>query len=132
MEIRKVIIVFLLLSVFTVGTLVFVDTVEAASWKKLGSGTFKDNNPGTDFEKTGSFISYSKGSKDIKMDFYIHPKKDKKAKSGTLFISKTGNKIKTYTVNFKGKKSKESTITYKGSVKEFYNYYISHLKKNGL
>ena len=63
LRLNKVLIAILLLSIFTVGTLSFVDTVEAATWKKIGSGNFKD--------KTMSYISYSKGTKEIKMDTYV-------------------------------------------------------------
>ena len=103
------------------------------SWKKFDSGKFTKKNPGQDFKKTASYISYKKGTKDIKVELYIQSKKNKKSKFSTVFISKTGNKITASTTDFEGKKSKQSSIQFKGNVKEFYNYvYIFNLKKNGL
>ena len=65
------------------------------------------------------------------MDLYVHPSKGKK-KSGAQFFSKTGNKIKTYSVDIKGKKSKPSYTKYKGTAKQYYRLYISYLKKQGI
>ena len=120
METKKIIVAFLLLSVFTVGTLSFADTVEAAKWKKFSSGNFKD--------KKMSYVSYSKGTKEIKMDTYVKLK-GKKTKVASLFFTKTGSNIKSYSVDYKGKKSKVTTTAYKGNAKQYYNNYISFLKK---
>ena len=122
METKKIIVAFLLLSIFTVGTIAFADTVEAAKWKKFDKGTTKD--------KSASYTSYQKSTNEIKTDFYIHFKKNK-TKAGTLFISKTGNNIKTYILNYKGKKTTQSKILSKKSAKKFYNTFTSDFKKQG-
>ena len=112
-----------MLSVFTIGTLSFVDTAEAAKWTKFDSGKYKAD-PGLGYKKTVSYVSYIKGTKDIKMNIYAYKSKNnKKVLFGTLYLSKKGNKIQTYVVE-KGKKSKPTYDTVNMSVK---NYYFSRM-----
>lgn len=130
---KNVLIAIFLLSVFAVGTLTFVDTVEAAKWKKYDSGSFNVKNPDPGYKKKISYVTYIKGSKDIKMNAYYHKSNNnKKVFFSTQYISKTGNNIKTYHVNLKGKKSKPEYITYKGTSKQFYKELIPLIKKYGL
>ena len=117
---KDLVVVILLLSVFAVGTLNFVGTVEAATWKKYESGMYYEKNPAKGYKNTESYITYTKGSNEIKMDCYVYKTKDnKKILDGTLYFTKVGKKIKFYTVQ-KGKKSKTETGTYQGTVKQFY------------
>jgi len=127
---KNVIIAILLLSVFAVGTLSFVDTVEAAKWKKFDSGTYNEKNPDLGYKKKTSYIAYNKGSNDIKADFYgYRTSNNKKDKLVTFYFNKSGNKLKFYYTDSKGKKSKQEYYTYTGSTKQFYNSFIKEMKK---
>lgn len=130
LRLNKVLIAILLLSVFAVGTLSFVDTVEAAKWKKFDSGKYKIE-PVSGYKDTASFVSYSKGSKDLKMNIYWYKtKNNKKEYQGTAYFSKSGNKIKMYSVDKKGKKSKPEYGTYKGTIKQFYKEMIYEIRNS--
>jgi len=96
---------------------------KALKWKKLGSGNFKDN--------ISSYISYSKGTEEVTVDFYVNFKKNK-TKAGTLFISKTGNNIKTYILDYKGNKTTSSNIISKKNAKEYYNVITDEWGKQGI
>jgi hypothetical protein len=128
MRLNKVLIAVLLLSVFAVGTLTFMDTVEAAKWKKFDSGNFNTKDPDPGYTKKISYSSYNKGSKYIKIDFYMYKtKNNKKEKAITSYITQSGNKIKYYQVGQKGKKSKPQYS--EGTTKQFYNFFIKEMKK---
>ena len=127
---KNVLIAILLLIVFSVGTLTFTDTVEAAAWKKYDSGNYNDKNPDKGYKKKISYITYIKGSKDIKTNVYGYKtKNNKKTFFGSMYISKTGNKIKMYGTNSKGKKEKPTYLSYPGNVKQFYKIVLSEMKK---
>ncbi|MDR2967416.1 MAG: hypothetical protein LBU74_05670 [Methanobacteriaceae archaeon] len=117
---KNIIIVILLLSVFAVGTLQFVDTVEAATWKKHDSGSWNLKTPFPTYKKKVSFTTYIKGSKDIKMNIYGYKtKNNKKTLLMTFYMSKTGNKVKLYS-NILGSKTKPTYSTYSNNIKTYY------------
>jgi len=130
LKLNKSLIVFLMISVFAVGTITMAETVEAASWKKFDSGTIYAKSSDPTFANQASYTTYIKGSKDIKMNIYsIKKVNNKKVYQGALYLSKTGNKIKSYAIDKKGKKTKPSYEIYKGSVKQYYKLFIIKLKK---
>jgi len=60
-----------------------------------------------------SYVSYSKGSNNIKINIYGYKIKDnKKDKLVTFYFGKSGNKIKFYHADSKGKKSKLDYFTH--------------------
>jgi len=127
---KNVLIIILLLSVFAVGTLNFVDTVDAVEWKKFESGNFDTKEPDPGYTKKISYISYNKGSNDVKVDFYLYKtKNNKKEKATTTYFSKSGNKIKFYQVGPNGEKSKAQYYAYEGTAKQFYKLFIKEMKK---
>ena len=126
---KKIIAALILCSIFIIG-FQLVETVNAASWKKFDSGNYKIEAP-SGFKNKTTYTSYIKDSKNIKMNIYTYQSKDnKKIYSGTLYISKTGNKIKTYTADAKGKKEKPDYYKTNYSAKKYYNLFISHLKNS--
>jgi len=126
---KNIIIVILLLFVFAVGIISFVDTVEAAKWKKFDSGSFNIKKADAGYKNKISYTSYTKGSKNIKMDLYGYKKKNnKKELLQTIYYTKTGDKIKYYNVNKKGKKSKTQSTALNMSLKTFYKDSITSLK----
>ena len=69
-----------------------------------------------------SYISYIKGSNDIKINFYGYKiKNNKKILITTGYLSKTWNKIKIYNVFPNGKISKPEYLTTNKSLKKIYN-----------
>lgn len=126
---KKILYVLILCSVFIVG-LQIIEPVNAANWKKFDSGSYKIDPP-SGFKNKTTYISYIKGSNNIKTNIYIYKAKtDDKIYSGTLYISKTGNKIKTYAIEGKGKKGKPDYYKTKYSAKKYYKLFISYLKNN--
>ena len=109
---KKIIIALLLLCVFAVGTLSFVDTVEAIKWKKYDSGTFKSE--GMDF----SYTTYIKGSNEIRMDISY-----KKVIITKNYFTKTKNGIRTVIKDSKGKTISENFDKTKISLKTFYKLF---------
>jgi len=92
-----------------------LDTVEAAKWKKFDSGTFNVDNKNFKLDSTFnskkkvSFVSYSKGSNQIKIKYYaVKKKNNKKAYESTTTLTKSGKKFKMTVVDYKGKKQSES------------------------
>lgn len=132
---KNIIIAILLLSFFAVGTMNLLDTVEAAKWKKFDSGTFTVT-PGAfsldstfNSKKKVSFVSYSKGSNQIKMNFYAYKKKNnKKAYESTTYYTKSGKEIKSNIVDYKGQKSSGGTATVTSSLKSYYKTKLSSYK----
>jgi len=126
---KNIVIVIFLLFVFAVGTIGFVDTVEAAKWKKLDSGSFNVEKPDAGYKKKISYTSYTKGANNIKMDLFGYKKKNnKKIKLQTIFYTKSGDKVKYYNVNSKGKKSKVQSATINTTLKTFYKNSTTALK----
>lgn len=119
---KNVLVVLLLLSIFVVGTIAFSDTVSAAKWKKYDSGSFNVKKPGPGFKNKFSYVTYIKGSKNIKMNMYMYfTKNNKKIYAATFYMSKTtGKTLKLYSVDLTGKKSKVEYYSYKGNVKSYY------------
>ena len=127
------IIAILLLTVFAVGTTCFVDTVEAAKWKKFDSGSFTDDNPDPGYTKKVTFVSYIKGSNDIKMVLYDYKSKNnKKIYSGYAYFNKAGKKFKSYIVDKKGKKTKLTNFNLEKDNLEIKIYYGACLDTMGL
>ncbi|MCL2157231.1 MAG: hypothetical protein FWH54_04330 [Methanobrevibacter sp.] len=75
---KNIFIVVFLLSVFAVGTMSFVGTVEAAKWKKYDSFSYNTKNPDPGYKKKVSIVTYIKGTKDIKMNVYGYKTKNNK------------------------------------------------------
>ena len=122
---KKIITATLLISIFAIGTLSITDTVEAATWKIYDSGSFNAKYPEAGYKKKMSYVTYIKGSKDMKMKMYGYKiKNNKKTYLATVYINKIGNKIKTYSTDEKGKKSKPEYGLYKSGVKTFYKNLI--------
>jgi hypothetical protein len=68
-----------------------------------------------------SYISYNKGSNNIKINFYGHKiKNNNKKHMSTAYGIKTGTKIKMYVAYTNGEKTKPVYDTYKGSFKQYY------------
>lgn len=110
---KNLIMVFLLLSVFTVGTLSFVETVDAACWKKYDSGKIITKNPKPRFKKTVTYVSYEKNSNTVHGKYYGYKTKNNQKKLiFILFISKDKNKGKMTLTDFTGKKIKRSSETF--------------------
>lgn len=107
---KNIIIVFLLLSVFAVGTLNFADTVEAASWKKFDSGSYK-----ADDGAKIKYTSYIKGTNKIHMKIYRNSKF-----FATADFVKTGQKVVITSKNPKGKIIEKKTEYTKKSLKKWY------------
>ena len=125
---KKILLVFLMLSVFAVGTMNFIVPVEAATWKKFDSGSFIDKKPISGFTNKMSYTSYIKGSKEIKVNFYGYSAKtNKKILFFSVYLTKTGNKIKLHSVDITGKKSKPEYMKFDKSVKQGYKKFISAL-----
>jgi len=98
---KNIIIVFLLLSVFAVGTLNFVETVEAAKWKKYDSGKFTDYYSGAENKKIASYQSFIKGNNELYVNIYsISKKTGKKKLANKITISKKKNVIKIVDNNY--------------------------------
>lgn len=78
-----------------------------------------------------SYVSDNKGSH-IRMKLYQYKSKNnKKVYAGTIYLSKIGTKIRTYTVDPKGKKSKPVFNDYKSSswkIKDHYRGFLGNLK----
>ncbi|MCL2157615.1 MAG: hypothetical protein FWH54_06300 [Methanobrevibacter sp.] len=128
---KNIFIVVFLLSVFAVGTMSFVGTVEAAKWKKYDSFSYNTKNPDPGYKKKVSIVTYIKGTKDIKMNVYGYKtKNNKKMFIGNMYLSKTGDKLKFQVVDSKGKKSKPEYGKTKLSVKSCYKN-IKYEMKNG-
>jgi len=126
---KNIIIALFLLCVFIVGTISLVDTVEAAKWKKSDSGTFNVKKADSGYKKKMQYISYKKGSNNIKMELYGYKtKKNKKELVQTLYYTKSGDKIKYYSVNKKGKKSKTQTTKVNMTLKNFQKNSLAALK----
>ena len=124
MDIKKILIVFLLLSVFIVGTLTFTDTVEAAKWKKYDSGSYNEKGSFPGFKNKVSYVTYIKDSKNIKINFYQYKaKNNKKVLGSTLYLIKSGKNVKIYGVE-NGKKSGTSLDPYSGTIKNYYKKII--------
>ena len=127
---KKIITALLLISIFAVGTIALSDTVNAATWKKYDSETYSIKKPDPGFKKKATIDAYIKGSKDIKVNFYGYKiKNNKKTYYGTLYASKTGNTLKLYSIDKKGKKSKTGSSAYPGTIKQFYKDLKTQLKK---
>ena len=121
LRLKKVLIAILLLSVFAVGTLNFVDIAEAAKWKKFDSGKYYDKYTTKGYKKTITYTTYMKGSNNGKINYYAYRTKDnKKIHFAIGYASKTGNKIKMYFAYPNGEKTKPEYDTYKGTLKQYY------------
>ncbi|MCL2115606.1 MAG: hypothetical protein FWH29_05225 [Methanobrevibacter sp.] len=125
---KNVLIAILLLTVFAIGTLNLLDTVEAAKWKKFDSGSYNNEYPEDGFKKKMSFVSYKKGSEYIKTKIYGYKiKNNKKVLLVTVNMIKINNTVKSYSV-VDGKKSK--VTTHKTTLKQLYKEEI-YAFKNG-
>lgn len=89
---KNILIIFLLLSIFAVGTLSFVEQVEAAEWKKYDSGKFTDFYPAASDKGIISYQSYVKGNNELYANLYSYSKKtgDKKLYTKFSFSKKNG------------------------------------------
>ena len=119
MDLKKVLIVVFLLSVFAVGTLNFVDTVEAKKWKQFDSGTYT-----TDGIKC-SYKSYSRGSNEIRIDVIYRG--DVIARN---YLTKTKTGINLAIKDYTGKTIDEKFLKSPLSLKNFYRLFKEELKKS--
>ncbi|MCL2156439.1 MAG: hypothetical protein FWH54_00255 [Methanobrevibacter sp.] len=117
MKFKNVFIVIFLISVFAVGTISSIDTVEAAKWKKYDSGTVKIQG------KTLKYKTYIKGSKEMRMDM---------SSSGKIlmkyYFTKTKTGIKVAVKDKKGKTINSASAKTKVSLKSYYKVVIRLLK----
>jgi len=92
---KNIIIVFLLLSVFAVGTLNFVDNVEAAKWEKYDSGKYINYYAGAENKKIALYQSFIKDNNQLYVNIYSFSKKTGKKKlANKISFSKKKNVIK--------------------------------------
>jgi hypothetical protein len=91
---KNILIVFLLLSVFAVGTLSFVETAEAAKWKKYNSGKFTNEYSAAGDKKVMTYQSYTKGNNDLYVNVYSYSKKNNKKQLDTKYTFSKKNGIK--------------------------------------
>lgn len=91
---KNVLIVFLLLSVFAVGTLNFVDTASAAKWKKYDSGRFTDYYHAAGDKNIMSYQSYLKGNNELYVKIYSYSKTGNKKLDNKVIFSKKNGIIK--------------------------------------
>jgi len=117
---KSVLLVFLLLSVFAVGTLNFVDTIDAASWKKYDSGKVTDEYPATGYKKIASYQSYTKGNNQLYVEMYSYPKEGGSKKISKATLTKKKNIIKITSKNYFSNEKKTGYFETKWSVKKLY------------
>lgn len=132
MNFKNMAVAILLLAVFTVGTLHFTETVEAASWKKFDSGTYTINSNDKGFKNKDAYISYKKGPNNVKTKLYALTNSNKKVYYSTIYINKQGNTFKVYSIEYDGKKSNWGTDKYKISMNKYYKLFMRDYKKNVL
>jgi hypothetical protein len=120
-----------MLSVFAVGTLQFVDTVEAATWKKYDSGTFADEYPAAGDKNIMSYQSYVKGNNELYVNLYSFSKKtgNKKLDTKITFVKKNGvMKITMNYYSWNEKFTNQGKTPY--SVKTVYKSTMKEIKKS--
>lgn len=93
--------VFLLLSVFAVGTLNIIDTVDAATWKEYKSGKFQDEYPAAGYKNISSYQSYTSGNNNLYVNLFAYQKNNNKKKlTDKLVFQKKNNIIKLTQKNY--------------------------------
>ena len=117
---KKILIVFLLLSVFAVGTMGFADTVEAAKWKKYDSGKYADEYPVAGYKKVISYQSYTKGNNNLYVDTFAYPKTGGKKLIDKTVFTKKNNIIKITSKNYFSNETMTGYFQTKLSVKKIY------------
>jgi len=117
MKLKKIFIVFLLLSVFIVGTLNFADTVEAAKWKQFDSGTV--NSDGMKF----SYKTYSRGSNEIRLDMSYSGKVVTRN-----YLTKTKTGVNVVIKDYTGRTINKDFVKTSLSLKAFYRNFKKGLK----
>ncbi len=117
---KKILIVFLLLSIFAVGTLSFVGAVEAAKWTKYDSGKYSDEYPLAGYKKVVSYQSYTKGNNALYVDSYVYPKKGGKQLSDRTTFTKKNNVLKITSKNYFSNEIGSVYYETTGSVKSLY------------
>lgn len=117
---KKIILALLICTVFAVGTMHFVDTVDAAKWKKYDSGKFKDEYPAAGYKKVSSYQSYTKGDNNLYVNLYAHSKNGKKKLGSKLTLNKKGNVIKATEKNYFSNEKETFYLQTKWSVKKVY------------
>ncbi|MDR2967662.1 MAG: hypothetical protein LBU74_06915 [Methanobacteriaceae archaeon] len=127
---QKIIIVFLLLSVFAVGTLQFVDTVEAAAWTKYNSGKFTNEYPAAGEKKIMTYQSYIKGTNQLYVNIYSYSKKTNKKKLDTrLTFNKKNGIMKTKMIDYSWNYTSPEQFKTSQSVKTAYKTSMNELIK---
>ena len=136
---KNILIVFLLLSVFALGTLNFVDTVEAVQWKKYDSGKFTDEYPAMGNEKIAYYQSYTKGTNNLYVNIYSYSKNTGKKNLDAKLIFSKKNRIMTIKTNDYSWNKRDTTqfkthysvkTIYKVMIKEYINFNSIHPSKS--
>ena len=130
---KNIFIVCLLLIIFAVGTMNFVDTVEAAKWKKYNSGNFNDEYPQARYAQWGTYKSYMKGNNQLYVNIYVYDcdkgsKPVKKLSSKTTFTKKNGI-IKIVLKDYTWHEKEITKFKTFQSVKTVYKNYMKDFKK---
>ncbi|MCL2157652.1 MAG: hypothetical protein FWH54_06490 [Methanobrevibacter sp.] len=123
---QKIIIVFLLLSIFAVGTQNFIEPVEAAKWTKYNSGKFTNECPEAGYKKVMTYHSYTNGSNNLYANIYSYSKKNNKKKLDMkLTFSKKNGIIKAncidYSWNMESPEEFNTTMSVKAMYKSVLN-----------
>ena len=114
---KKNIFALILCSIFAVGILNFVETVEAVKWEKYDSGTVKMEND------TFNYKTYIRGSNQIQIDISY-----KKTLLSKTYIRKNQTGINSVTMDNKGKTIKRKFIKTKMDIKTFYTHFKKGFK----
>lgn len=131
---KRILITFILISIFAVGTLTFVDTVEAAKWKKYDSGKFADEYNYAGYKKIAAYQSYTKGDNNLYVDTYIYPKNgnSKKLAHREILIKKNNN-LKITNIDYISKEKTVNYYTTTYSVKRLYKNTMNYvIKENAI
>lgn len=127
---KNILIAILLLSVFAVGTMTCVDTVDAAKWKKYNSGSFNDEYPAYGYQKYGTYQSYVKGNNELYVNTYSYKENNARKLDKKITFTKKNGKMKIAIIDYSWKERKSSEFKTFKSVKSVYKYYIKDFTKN--
>ena len=114
---KKIILTLILCCVFAIGTLNYVDTVEAAKWKKYDSGTIKIEND------TFNYKTYTKESNQMRVDINYN-----KIVLTKTYLTKTKTGINILSVDNKGKTVKKEFTKTKMNLKTYYTHFKKGFK----
>jgi len=115
---KKAIIFIILCSIFAIGTLNIIDSVEATKWKKYDSGTIK-------IEKnvTFNYKTYIKKTNQMRVDISY-----KKTLLTKTYLRKNITGINSVIIDNKGKTISKNFTKTKMDLKTFYTHYKKEFK----